>query len=138
MEQPCGPECVSGPLVRLIFEREAHLDRHLPLKHAAFLEIAARIDDLKPPEIFQSFMRALKGCRNGLLDRDGGGASEFDVFVDLVFHDWKARKRVGGRMEMGRAHNDATKFGAVSRPEVSRSSHRAVLWNTGRFREPPA
>ncbi len=45
-------------------------------------------------KIFQSFVGALKCRRDGFLDRDGGGASEFDVFVDLVFHDWAARERV--------------------------------------------
>ena len=54
---------------------------HLPL-----VDGAARFDHLEPAQVLDGFVGAFNGLVNGVLDRSGRGAGEFDEFIDVVFH----------------------------------------------------
>jgi len=68
------------------FHGEADFDGHLPVIHLSLVDIAARFDHLEPAQVLDGFMRALYGPGNSVLDGSGGGAGEFDKFIDVVFH----------------------------------------------------
>jgi hypothetical protein len=68
------------------FHGEADFDGHLPVIHLSLVDIAARFDHLKPAQVLDGFVRAFNGLINGVLDGSGGGAGEFDEFIDVVFH----------------------------------------------------
>src|ERR1017187_2853825 len=54
---------------------------HLPL-----VDVAACFDNLEPAQVLDGFVRTLNGLINGVLDGSGRGASEFDEFIDWIFH----------------------------------------------------
>jgi hypothetical protein len=68
------------------FHGEADFDGYLPVIHLSLGDVAACFDHLKPAQVFDGFVRALNGLVNGVLDGTGGGAGEFDEFIDWVFH----------------------------------------------------
>jgi hypothetical protein len=71
---------------RSAFHGEADFDGHLPVIHLSLADIAARFDHLEPALVLDGFMRALNGPGNSVLDGSGGGAGEFDEFIDVGFH----------------------------------------------------
>ena len=72
--------------LKLAFDGESDFERHLPVLHFSLFDIAARFNDLKPRQVLDGFVRALNGVANGLFDGNGGSASKFDEFIDVVFH----------------------------------------------------
>ena len=59
--------------------------------HLSLVDAAARFDHLEPAQVLDGHMRAFDGLINGILDRSGRGAGEFDGFVEVVFHRWSVR-----------------------------------------------
>ena len=72
---------------RSVFHGEADFDGHLPVMHAAFFDVAARFNHLKPAQVLDGFVSALDGLAHGILDGSGGSAGEFDEFIDGIFHN---------------------------------------------------
>ena len=75
---------------RLAVEREAHLDRDLPVLDLSIFDVAASFDNLEPANITQ----AARGFGQRVLDRIlnaiGGGAHKFDLLVDMIAHTSKS------------------------------------------------
>jgi hypothetical protein len=65
---------------------KADFEGHLPVMHFSIFDAAARFDHLKPAQVLNGFMRPFNGRGNGILHGSGGGAGEFDEFIDGVFH----------------------------------------------------
>ena len=80
---------------RSAFHGEADFDGHLPVMHLSPVDVATRFDHLEPAQVFDGFVRALNGLVNGVLNGSGGGAGEFNEFIDWVFHTlfFRHRKR---------------------------------------------
>lgn len=76
--------CVSSP--RSTFHGESHFDGHLPVADLTFINIAARLDHLKPAQVLNGFVCALDGFADGILHGGGRGAGEFDELVDVILH----------------------------------------------------
>src|ERR1035441_10047017 len=68
------------------FYGEADFDGHLPVIHFSLVDSAARFDHLEPAQVLDSFVRALNGPANSVLDGSVGRAGELDEFIDVVFH----------------------------------------------------
>ena len=81
--------------VRSVFHGEADFDGHLPVMHLSLFDVAARFDHLEPAQVLDGFVRALNGLVHRVLDGRGGGAGEFDEFIDGVFHVWFVQNRFG-------------------------------------------
>ena len=73
----CGRSFIHG---------EADFDGHLPVMHFALFYVAARFNHLKPPQILDGFVRAFNRLAHRVFNGSGGGAGEFDEFIDGVFH----------------------------------------------------
>jgi hypothetical protein len=73
---------VSRP--RSAFHGETDFDGHLPVLHLPLVDVAARVDHLKPAQVLDGFVRAFNGLSNGVLDGSGRGAGEFNQFVNMV------------------------------------------------------
>jgi len=56
------------------------------MMHFSLHDIAARFDDLEPGEVLDGFVSAFYGVGNRVLDGCGGGAGEFDEFIDWIIH----------------------------------------------------
>ena len=61
-----------------IVHGEADFDGHLPPKRLSVFDVPARIDHLKPAQMLDGFTGPFNGLSDGILDRRGGCASEFD------------------------------------------------------------
>ena len=71
---------------RSFIHGEADFDSHLPVMHFPLFNVATRFDHLKPPQVLDGFVRALNGLTHRVFNGNGGGAGEFDDFIDGVFH----------------------------------------------------
>jgi hypothetical protein len=69
-----------------VFHGKAHFEGHLPVMHFSIFDVAARFDHLEPAQVLDGFMRPFDGRGNGVLHGSGGGAGEFDEFINGVFH----------------------------------------------------
>ncbi len=67
-------------------EREADLDRHLPMSDFVVLDVAASLQNLEPAKVSQALRGLGKRVLNGIFDSDGGGADKFDLLVDMIAH----------------------------------------------------
>ena len=115
---------------RSAFYGEADFDGHLPVFHLSLVDIAARFDHLEPAQVLDSLVCALNGPANSVLDGGGGGAGEFDEFIDVVFHIWffglVRHQRDGSAAAQGfgigasSVHfvHDAVKLGAIRSREL--------------------
>jgi hypothetical protein len=68
-------------------EREAHFNRDLPVFHSVLVNVAAHFGHLKPAQPMKRGAGAFEGVVNGFLDGGGGGAGQFDDFVDMIVHN---------------------------------------------------
>ena len=80
------PSCYVMARPPSVFHGEADFDGHLPVIHLSLGDTAARFDHLEPAQVLDRFVRALNGPGNSVFDGSGGGAGEFDEFIDVVFH----------------------------------------------------
>jgi hypothetical protein len=69
-----------------LVEREAYLDRHLPMPDFVILDVAAGLQNLEPPKVSQALRGLGKGILNGIFNSDGGRADKFDLLVDMIAH----------------------------------------------------
>ena len=80
------PSCYVLARPPSVFHGKADFDGHLPAIHLSLADTAARFDHLEPAQVLDRFVRALNGPANSVFDGGGGGAGEFDEFIDVVFH----------------------------------------------------
>src|ERR1043165_2925726 len=59
---------------------------HLPMSHLVLGDIAAGFGNLKPAQVLDRFAGTRQGGVHGVLDGLAGGAGQFDLFIDFVFH----------------------------------------------------
>jgi hypothetical protein len=76
----------SCPTGRLLFQRKARLDRHLPVSHFAVRHNSARLDDLEPVDIAQAHRCLGNGLADGIVAADGRCARELDFLVHMIAH----------------------------------------------------
>ena len=72
--------------MRSVFDGKADFDGYLPVMHPAIFDVATRFDHLKPAEVLDGFVRSFDGFVHRVLDGHGGGAGEFDEFINGVCH----------------------------------------------------
>ena len=56
-------------------------------------DIAAGFDDLEPGQVLDGFVSAFYGVGDRVFDGCGGGAGEFDEFIDRVIDDFSLLQR---------------------------------------------
>jgi hypothetical protein len=66
------------------FHGEANFDRYLPVIHLAFVDVAARLDYLKPGKLLDGLLCAFNGRVDRLLDRSGRCAGELGAARSLA------------------------------------------------------
>ena len=71
---------------QLFVEREAHLDRDLPVPDLSIFDMAAGFNNLEPPKITQAAARFGERVLDRILDAIGGRAHKFDLLVDMIAH----------------------------------------------------
>jgi len=94
-DQPCA----SG------VEGEADLDCDLPMFDGILVDVAPHLFHFKPAQPMQRFTRAFERLIDGLFNRVGGRPSQFNDFVNVIFHDG-SKIRACGRS----ANDHAQKF----------------------------
>src|SRR5207245_4906012 len=65
-------------------EREAHLHRHLPVRHLAAFDLAARVRHLEPAQVVQRFPRLCDGVGDRLLQALRRRAGQLDGLVHMI------------------------------------------------------
>jgi hypothetical protein len=70
----------------LAVEREAHLDRDLPVPDLSIFDVATSFDNLEPAKIPQAPGRLGQRVLDRILNAIGGGAHKFDLLVDMIAH----------------------------------------------------
>lgn len=89
--------------VSLVFDGEADLERHLPEVNLAFVDAPASFDDLEPAQVLDRFLGAFERTLDSILNGGGGGACQFDEFVNGIFHGKRlgmSSKHGGSAMEV--------------------------------------
>jgi len=56
------------------------------MMHSSLFNVATRFDHLKPAQIIYGFVRPFNGLFHRVLHGRGGGAGEFNEFINWVFH----------------------------------------------------
>lgn len=71
-------------LVQSRFERKPNLQRHLPVRDLAFLDMAARVNDFEPADVAHRFRR----FRDGAIDRvfDAGRGAAGQLYINVGAH----------------------------------------------------
>src|SRR5690606_3355767 len=70
----------------LLIQCESDFDRDLPVGDGAVPNVAARFYDLEPTDVADRIAGPRDGGVDGVFDTLGGGAGQFDAFVDVVAH----------------------------------------------------
>ena len=105
----------------LFIHGKANFDRHLPVMHFSLFNIAARFNYLKPPQIFDCFVRAVNRLTHRVFNGSGGGAGKFDDFIDWVFHierfwySWVIASEIAAYLQPQAAEYSLIVFSTTSR-----------------------
>src|SRR5260370_8084653 len=71
---------------QLPFQGEADFQRHLPIRDVPFLQITARLGNLKPAHVADGLFCPGKCILNRVFDSVRRGTDQLDLFVNVVAH----------------------------------------------------
>lgn len=123
----------------LFLQREPHLNRHLPVPDFAVLDVAAGLGDFEPAHVADGFGGLGQGGFHGVLDAVGGRAHQFDLFVNVIAHEFQLKPvKLAGKWEFCRNNDSPFRpYLRISRANFSSARFPGRIWkrkNTGLHR----